>query len=697
MANLLKSPLHRSSERAHVYNSLNGLILAVTFLAASQSFAASQLEEVIVTANRADQQIAEVASNISFVSGDDLDLIDPIHINEAMHRVAGAWISRGNGQEHLTGLRSPVFTGAGGCGAFLMAQDGIPLRANGFCNINELFDAHTEQAARIEVIKGPGSVLYGSNAMHGLINIIMPAIDREPFGRIQVEAGPHDYYRTKVSAGDTAWRVDASGTTDAGYKDDSGFDQQKLTAKAASRLGDFDVTTTFTMANLNQETAGYVRGDEVYKDAGIRRDNPNPEAFRDVRSARLYSRMEKQLNRGALVLTPYLRYTDMDFLQHFLPGQALEENGHKSAGLQGALYFQGRLDWVVGLDGEFTDAFLKETQPNVTEGSPFLVETIYQGTHYDYEVNASTLAAFIQISLDIGDRSHIVTGARLERVHYDYDNLMLAGRTRDDGTPCGFGGCRFNRPADREDSFTNFSPKLGWIYDVNDDNQLYARIARGYRAPQATELYRLQAGQNVSLIDSEQLDSLEAGIRGRQGALGYEVSAYTMKKDNFIFRDSNRTNVDNGETSHLGVEIALSYAFTDSLTGALFWSRARHEYDNNPDLASSNVEGNLVDTAPEEFGSANLSWHPSSKWLAELEWIHMGEYWEDPENLHQYEGHDLLNLRVSYHVSRGVETFVRILNLTDERYAERADFSFGEDRYFVGEPASIYLGFNVQI
>ena len=58
-----------------------------------------------------------------------------------------------------------------------MAQDGIPLRASGFCNVNELFDAHSEQAGGIEVIKGPAGVAYGANAMHGMINVLSPAID----------------------------------------------------------------------------------------------------------------------------------------------------------------------------------------------------------------------------------------------------------------------------------------------------------------------------------------------------------------------------------------------------------------------------------------------------------------------------------------------------------------------------------------
>ncbi len=88
-----------------------------------------------------------------------------------MQRVSGAWISRGSGQEHLTALRSPVLTGAGGCGSFYMAVDGIELTTPGFCNVNQLFDANPERASEIEIIKEPATALYGSNAMHGVINL----------------------------------------------------------------------------------------------------------------------------------------------------------------------------------------------------------------------------------------------------------------------------------------------------------------------------------------------------------------------------------------------------------------------------------------------------------------------------------------------------------------------------------------------
>ena len=128
--------------RGSTWGSLAAAALACIASAANTA-TASILEEVVVTANRAEQPLAEVTSNIAVLDAAALGLINQTHINEALQRVAGAWISRGNGQEHLTALRSPVLTGAGACGAFLLAHDGIPLRASGFCNVNELFDAHS--------------------------------------------------------------------------------------------------------------------------------------------------------------------------------------------------------------------------------------------------------------------------------------------------------------------------------------------------------------------------------------------------------------------------------------------------------------------------------------------------------------------------------------------------------------------------
>ena len=232
----------------------------------------------------------------------------------------------------------------------------------------------------------------------------------------------------------------------------------------------------------------------------------------------------------------------------------------------------------------------------------------------------------------------VIAAARFQYTGYDYGNNMIEGRTRDDGTPCSFGGCRFNRPADRKDSFRNWSPKLGFVYSVNDNNQVYGSLARGFRAPQATELYRLQTTQNVADIDSVELDSLELGLRGSTTRLDYNVSFFDMQKENFIFRDISRRNVDGGKTSHRGAELNLHFAINNKLSAGLAMTWASHEYNNNPTISATPLRGNEIDTAPATLGSAAVNWRPNDSFNLELEWVHVGEYYEDPENRNSYEG-----------------------------------------------------------
>ncbi len=645
------------------------------------------LEEILVTATRMEQEGQYVPLSWSAVDEGTLQLIGHVHITETMQRIPGAWISRGNGQESLPSLRSPVFTGAGSCGAFFMAGDSISLRAPGFCNINQLFDANTEQAGRIEVIKGPATALYGSNALHGVINVLSAA--PSAINALSVEAGPYDYYRGKYAYGAVngahGISLRLNGTTDGGYKDDSGYDQQKLTARYDYQGDVWQVTSVIDYANLNQETAGFVQGFKAYEDEDIKDSNPNPEAYRDVRSVRAYSRASRALGeQHTLVLTPYLRDNDMDFLMHFLPWQPLEENGHSSLGFQGAVHSDfASWNWVNGIDLDYTDGWLKETQDgDFSPNQP-------AGVHYDYQVDALNAALFSQVSWRSG-ALELSAGLRLDYTGYDYDN-----RTGD-GAACApeATACRFFRPADRDDSFTNLSANAGASYALDDNHVGYLRLASGFRAPQAAELYRLQSGQRVADLDAEELENIELGLRGTvAGVLAYDTSVYYMEKEEVIFQDSNRQNISGASTSHYGLEISLDYRLAENwyLNGAA--SFARHRYDSSTDLlgATSDIKGNDIDTAPRRFGSAQLGWEFNADSVAELEWVYLGSYYLNADNTAKYDGHSLLNLRVSSQLSSRWHGTLRVTNLLDEDYAERADFAFGNYRYFVGQPLGAYL------
>jgi outer membrane cobalamin receptor len=131
-----------------------------------------EVETVIVTARRTDEAGFDLATSWAILDQANIERVAAQHSNQLFNRVSGAWVSRGNGQESLVSLRSPVLTGAGSCGAFMTAEDGISMRSPGFCNVNQLFDANLLQAGRVEVLKGPGAVVFGSNALHGIINVV---------------------------------------------------------------------------------------------------------------------------------------------------------------------------------------------------------------------------------------------------------------------------------------------------------------------------------------------------------------------------------------------------------------------------------------------------------------------------------------------------------------------------------------------
>jgi len=117
-------------------------------------------ETLVVTATRSAQPELDTVGNIARLSEADIDVTAAVHPYELGVRVPGVWIGRGSGQEHLTAIRSPVLTGAGSCGSFLIMEDGIPTRPAGFCNVNQMFEVPSEMARSVEVIRGPKWVAW---------------------------------------------------------------------------------------------------------------------------------------------------------------------------------------------------------------------------------------------------------------------------------------------------------------------------------------------------------------------------------------------------------------------------------------------------------------------------------------------------------------------------------------------------------
>lgn len=651
------------------------------------------LDELVITTTGFGTPRATHTGNIAKIGEFEMEFIRPAQPAEALNRLPGVGIQQGSGAEHLTAIRSPVLTGGAGAGSFLYLEDGVPMRAAGFANVNALMEAMDEISGGVEVVRGPGGARYGSNAEHGLINFLSRPPAPEGDAELTLWGGPHGFFKTSGTASRTiagegaathGFRGSFAVLHDGGFRAESGLEQQKARLRYDYAAPETRIAATLTAVNTNQETAGFVAGPKAYNNPALYRTNPDPDAYRDAWAVRAAVRIERDLSDNlTLALTPYARKNDMDFLMHFMrPGKPREENGHWSVGTLASLVMD--LDdghrVIFGLDTEYTDGYLKEIQDLPTVG------TMPQGVHYDYTVKSLVLAPYIHSEWRLAPKTLFTAGLRFEYTRYDYANHA----------PNGVSG-RYLRIPDRVDEFGDFTPKIGLLHAFNENVTGFVNLARGTRAPQTTDLYRLQNLQVPGEGKSEKLDSIEVGARGRISGISYETNLFYMEKRNYYFRDAGGFNVTDGKTDHAGIEVEISAPLAFGFDIAAAGTYARHTYAFTNITPTETIrDGDDVDTAPRTLGNLRLGYNfNEGAGRAELEWVHMGSYWMNAANTVKYGGHDIFNLRLDYDLSENLALFGKITNIFDRRYADRADYSdfnAGEERYFPGEDRGLYIG-----
>ena len=693
-------------------SSLSGIALADENQQIEQSNS-PHTEVIVITGSRQATDLLSFAGNVDRISTEDIDRVSAVHPSEILNRATGVHIQTNNGMESLPSVRSPVLTGPGAAGAFLFLEDGIATRSAGFANNNALSELNLAQASEIEVIRGPASAVYGSNAVHGVINVLTKAPSDE--GDVSLLFGPNERIQLQGTQGREMGQHGVSGNFQAieeeGYRDDSGFTSFKVNGRHDYEQGADKISTLISGFVLDQDTAGFISSrdngsdcyssdysdENLYQDRDAMEKNCDDDAYRKWTSLRIATNWQRLLStKTHFSITPYFRVNQMEFRQHYLPSKAIEENSHYSVGVASNYYWQieANLALVMGIDAEWTEGELTQTQQKPDTFS--FGKARQQGTHYDYEVEASTIAPYIQGDWQVNDVLKFTGSIRFDATEYRYDNLIADGTTKADGSSCVNNSgeatpCLYLRPSDSDDHFDNTSTKLGFNYQFTDNTALFSAWSQGFRAPQTTDLYRLQNQQVVGELDSEEINSLEIGLRGVAKKLHYEAVIYTMTKKNFFFRDAKGLNVTDGKTSHQGLELGVNYDITDSINLAVNYSYGEHEYDfDHP--SSGVVKGNEIDTAPKNLANTRLRWLPTANTSLELEWLHMGDYYLDPANEHKYEGHDLWQLRAAMQLNSHVNLFARIENLTDEKYASRADYAFGSYRFFGGQPRAVHFG-----
>ena len=647
------------------------------------------IDRVVVTTSREAQRRAETPATVHAVNAAEIERLMPSHPSELMNRVPGVWVNVTGGEGHMAAIRQPMTTNP----VYLYLEDGVPTRSTGFFNHNALYEIDLPHASRVEVVKGPASALYGSDAIGGMVNVMTRSPSDAPPFSLSAEGGPAGFARILAAASTSSVLGEVNVTRTDGWRDGTAYDRQSGTIRWDRHAGPSSLRAVVTYSHIDQNTAGSSALPESDYRAQPTR-NLTPISYRQVDAARATLAWERVRGSTLFSVTPFARWNRMEMLPNWslTYDPAISVTGHMSAGalLKVRRDFQPmQLRAIGGVDIDYSPGEHREWPVATTRTDGVFSDYTRGDIIYDYDVTFRSVSPYVQLEATPLPHVRVVAGLRYDALAYDYDNPLGELQT----------GVH-RRPASTSVSYDHISPKLGVAWAPDDALRVFASYGHGFRAPSEGQLFRQGRADSTIDLQPVRADNVEVGAGGIFGGrLSWDVALYRMRKRDdlltFTRPDGSTETVNAGATLHRGIELGAALALPLDLRLDLTYALAKHTYDSWRPNSDTDYSGNDMETAPSRTASAGVTWSPRA-WphaSAGIDLQHVGPFWMDPANTTRYDGHTLVAIRAELPVTSSVTAFARITNALDTRYAELAQYTAARGSEFApGMPRALYIG-----
>lgn len=667
-------------------------LLTINLLAESSVV---ELSPISVTATGVEESVVEQPLSISKKGEEEVKLDQVIFQKDLLNSLSGVRIEQTSSViGHTTAIRMPENKGS----YYLFMQDGIPVQSSGFFNHNGLAYTTFQSAKSVEVLKGAGTALYGSDAVAAVVNVqSMTAPSKKQEISIKGMVGSNGYGSGSVEVSDTinkdsAYRANASYMHSNGWRDHTNADRFEANVRYDQTLNsDNDLKIIFNTSITDAQQADSFNDYEKIRDGSTdASDDPNyftALTKTDIGRKFDYARLSAEWTNYSvkdveISLTPYVRYNRNRYVATWKPNLPRNDNELTTFGLLQKNRYDaswGRL--IGGFDAEYTKSTLLYNQD-------FDTGTYVTGALYDYNVAYMAIAPYLHAEYDMTKELMLTAGLRYDYNHFDYKNNLAANSYDASG--------KFFRPGDRTDSFSHLSPKLSLSYMQNKETNIYFRYANGFKIPQASTLYSMQKGYEQVTLNPETSNTFELGVKKIFNKKSYtELAVYYMSIDNTITKYKNTITGDyyydnGGSTIHKGIEATAQIQATSDWAARVAYSFSMHNYVD--DAKYNNKE---ISKAPNHLANVRLIYTPTYvKGLRIMgEGQYVGSYWmDDDHTVDKYDGYTIGNLKADYTYDKSVTFFAKITNITDERYAVSASYAYGKSDYTPGDPRQFYAG-----
>ncbi len=678
------------------------------------------LDEVVISASRETQERKEVPASISVISSKNIQETKALGIDQLVNDVPGVLMSTSrvaSNEQHFMSVRSPISTRS----LFLYVEDGLPIRPTAVFNHNALLEMNDVAFDRLEVLKGPSSSIYGSEAVGGSFNFITKTPTKDFTGQLGFQINDMGLKRYELELSQYAGehvgfylgthyvhRVD-------GPVQHSDYEKFALTFKNVNHLSpSLQWTNVFDIIDYRSDMAGSI-SESDYQGGNYESDQTFTE--RDAFSFRFRSTLDKRWSNknktvfnfiyrnNVMAQTPSYRirqFRESGQLTGFGRGEVNENAFYSLVNL-----VQHKIDFdfansslIIGASMDYSPQDYEAETIGVTVDTSTgqnIGYTLNSGEYIlNYDASILNYAGYFQYEIDPIENLKVSASLRYDGFDYDYNNLVdgIAG------------------PRDSKNTYNNVSPKLGVNYNVSDQLGLYANYSNGFTPPQTSTLYRnsfVGVGGDVFDLKPSSYDNYEIGSYFRMSnTLKADVAIYILEGKNTLvtLRDENDEffNANAGKTRSYGVEYGIKYTPIKALSISHNGSFAKHRYVNFFDRGVDYSDTDRA-TAPQLLGTSKMSYKPQAIKGLLLSVTHemVGKYNTSFENQLDngdgtfdtavYDGHHVFNTLVSYS-AKSFEVWAHALNIFDELYAARASYNRfrSENSYTIGNPRAFHFG-----
>ncbi|RJX68429.1 TonB-dependent receptor [Vibrio sinensis] len=618
--------------------------LAYPALAQDDLFDAS-LEDLLATevvgVSKTKQLISEAPANVTVITAEDIARYGYQTVAEAISRLPGVAITRDNTYSY-GGVRGMTSDAANYNSRFLLMINGHRINDGlydqALVGHESIIDIHAID--RIEFIKGPGAIMYGGNALYGVINILTRSGRQIDGTELRMAAASNEGYSvSQISGGETdsglQWTAQVSHTEESKHDESNLYGDYSARGRHTKAMGqlngdNFNITMMLAEHQLQNSEVWTYQGDYYVSDI--------PETTRQLMLGGEY--IWKIGHKTHITALGNISRFHDDFSRYDF-GELWYRDVSNSDWISGELRLGSEAiegqRWTMGI----------EWRRDLPLDNKYWYEPLENPTDvYFLDVDRTSVGGYIQGEFSLATDWMVVAGGRIDKIEY-FD--------------------------------AEFSPRLSVIWTPTVSSTLKLIHSEAFRTPSAIEFgYGAEANYFGEKLTPEHMKSQELIYEYRQGALLTSVAIYHNQLEDGIGENIDAGYINTSTLTSQGIELAFNYRHNSGLGGY-----ANYSYQD-----TSSKDNTPVMNSPENLIKVGIdgSWF-ENRLTSALEWQYTSER-EVASESPKADAYHLVNLYMTMRPwNKGPELSFKAINVMDDDYGVSA-YSFE----FPGRSRELWFG-----